>query len=111
MNPIHTKKESPEPSPSCSQPLHVKRLERALNLQVFLNQSTSANNTTDDSDLTADDDSKDASDDNTVKLDILMNGNVYNILILFVNFYIQMQIRSIIESFTIQHLSLVVELG
>lgn len=73
MNPLHCRKSSPEPTPSCSRPLHVKRIEKALDLQVFLSQYASNNNTT-ESDANTDD-SQEMSDDAEVKLDILMNGN------------------------------------
>lgn len=66
---------SPEPTPGCSQPLHVKRIEKALDMQLFLNQFTSAG-TAADADLNADDESLDMSDDGTVKLDILVNGKL-----------------------------------
>lgn len=68
---------SPDPTPSCSQPLHVKRIEKALDLQLYLNQYSYTNRATHNSDLTAEEDSQDSSDDNAVKLDILMNGTSY----------------------------------
>lgn len=74
MNPLHIKKDSPEPSPSCSRPLHVKRIEKALDLQIFLSQYAGNNNATDESDPGTEDDSQGTSDDNAVKLDILLNG-------------------------------------
>lgn len=75
MIPQRRSAHSPDPTPSCSQPLHVKRIEKALDVQLLLSQYSNTNKATDDSDLTADDESQDGSDENAVKLDILMNGN------------------------------------
>lgn len=75
MHALRTHIESPEPTPGCSQPLHIKRLEQALDLRGFLAQyPDSDGDDAEDSDLNSDDDSQDASDENAIKMDILMNG-------------------------------------
>lgn len=83
MNSHRRSAHSPDPTPSCSQPLHVKRIEKALDLQLYLNQYSYTSKATHDSDLTAEEDSQDTSDDNAVKLDILMNGTPFPLFYLF----------------------------
>lgn len=58
------KSREPEPTPSCSEPLHVKRIKQALDLGIFLNQF-SADSSDDDDAIVIDDDDSETKDENT----------------------------------------------
>lgn len=68
-----------EATPSCSQPLHIKRIERALNLNIVLQQQDRADSTDEDYPITIDDDSDEGSGSNA-KLDNIMNGKLISFI-------------------------------
>lgn len=73
MDSLDTGVDSPESIPACSQPLHVKRLEQALDTQILINEYGSIDST--DSDVTMDEDSQELSNDDTLKRNVLIKGN------------------------------------
>lgn len=76
MKPFQRNQQPPEPTPSCSRPLHVKRIERALDPTLFLRscEETPSSLLDEDND---EDVSRDALNTYSSKLDVLMKGELW----------------------------------
>lgn len=110
-----SKKKLQDTGTSCSQPLHVKRIEKALELKSFMHQflnNKTESSDEDSSDIVVDDDSKRTTNDN-VKLDSVINGIFSEVLCGRISYYnnFQIPIHSITRSSIILAVVKVIGLG